>query len=219
MASIHGGEHGGQGSAADRDGTGETADGTADQPTEVAGDTPAGGEIPRWMRAVAEVVSAPGYDRWAQQVAATGGCSAPVRLVGASQVIDAGTGEVLHVYRTADEPTGHLLVACGNRRGSVCPACAHIYQRDVFQLIRSGLAGGKSVPESVREHTRVFATLTAPSFGAVHTRRERNGKTAESRQRHGLPEPGSTAVLAQWRFAGQATPKHRKSSPVTSPNA
>jgi hypothetical protein len=28
-------------------------------------------------------------------------------------------------------------------------------------------------------------------------------KTAESRQRHGLPEPDSTAVLAHWRFAGQ----------------
>ncbi|GAA2442072.1 replication initiator protein RepSA [Actinomadura vinacea] len=152
-------------------------------------------EIPAWMRAVAEVISAPGYERWARQVAATGGCSAPVRLVGESQVIDAGTGEVLHIYRTADEPTGHLLVACGNRRGAVCPACSHIYQRDVFHLIRSGLSGGKGVPEAVREHPRVFATLTAPSFGAVHTQRERNGKTLVCRPRrgggvcgHGVPE-------------------------------
>ncbi|TMQ83433.1 replication initiation protein, partial [Actinomadura soli] len=118
-----------------------------------------------------------------------------MRLVGESQVIDAGTGEVLHVYRTQDEPTGHLLVACGNRRGSVCPACSRTYQRDVFQLIRSGLAGGKGVPEAVREHPRVFATLTAPSFGTVHTQRKRNGKPLVCRPRrdggvcaHGRPE-------------------------------
>ncbi|MEW2356541.1 replication initiator [Spirillospora sp. NPDC029432] len=139
--------------------------------------------VPPWMRAVAEVISAPGYERWTRQVAATGGCSAPVRLVGESQVIDAATGSVLHVYRTADEPTGHLLVACGNRRGSVCPACSEVYRRDVFQLIRSGLAGGKGVADAVREHPRVFATLTAPSFGAVHARRERGGKAVACRPR------------------------------------
>ncbi|WP_329098490.1 replication initiator [Actinomadura citrea] len=144
---------------------------------------------------MAEVVSAPGYERWTQQVAGTGGCSAPVRLVGESEVIDRGTGEVVHVYRTADEATGYLLVACGNRRASVCPACSETYRRDVFHLIRAGLAGGKGLAETVREHPRVFATLTAPSFGAVHTLRERNGKPVACHPRrrpvrceHGNPD-------------------------------
>jgi hypothetical protein len=41
------------------------------------------------------------------------------------------------------------------------------------QLVYAGLAGGrKRVPASVAEHPQVFATLTAPSFGPVHTRRD-----------------------------------------------
>jgi hypothetical protein len=152
-------------------------------------------EVPTWVRRLAEIVSAPEYERWAVQVAATGGCSAPVHLVGEAQVIDQSTGEVLHIYRTADEPTGHLLVPCGNRRASVCVACSETYRRDVFQVIRAGLSGGKGVSDQVSSHPRVFATLTAPSFGSVHTRRERNGATVACRPRrnrpicgHGLPD-------------------------------
>jgi hypothetical protein len=39
-----------------------------------------------------------------------------------------------------------------------------------------GLQGGKGVPETVAEHPVVFLTLTAPSFGSVHSRRERRGQ-------------------------------------------
>jgi replication initiator protein RepSA len=144
-------------------------------------------ETPAWMRAVAEVVSAPGFARWTAQVASTGGCSAPVHLVGESQVIDQSTGEILHLYRTADEPTGRLLVACGNRRASVCGACSQLYRRDVYHVIRSGLSGGKGVNENVSGHPRVFATLTAPSFGAVHVRRERGGAVVACRPRRDRP--------------------------------
>jgi hypothetical protein len=39
----------------------------------------------------------------------------------------------------------------------------------MWQLVYAGLAGGrKGVPEQVAEHPQVFATLTTPSFGAVH---------------------------------------------------
>ncbi len=68
------------------------------------------------------------------------------------------------------EPTDSLLTACGNRRASRCPACSRVYAADTFQLIRAGLTGGKSVPDTVRTHPRVFVTLTAPSFGPVHNR-------------------------------------------------
>jgi hypothetical protein len=51
----------------------------------------------------------------------------------------------------------------------VCPACSRVYAADVFQLIRAGVTGGKTVPASVAENPLVFATLTAPSFGHVHS--------------------------------------------------
>ncbi|MFG6296393.1 replication initiator, partial [Streptomyces rochei] len=43
---------------------------------------------------------------------------------------------------------------------------------DTYHLIRAGITGdeSKDVPATVRDHPRVFATLTAPSFGPVHNR-------------------------------------------------
>ncbi len=70
-----------------------------------------------------------------------------------------------------------LHVACGNRREAVCPACSQVYKRDARQLVRVGLSGGKGIPETITAHPCVFTTLTAPSFGPVHSRRMR-GKTA-----------------------------------------
>ncbi len=114
--------------------------------------------------------SRPGFARWRAMVAATGGCADPIHLVGKSAMIDAATGEVLHHYDTEDEPNRRLLVACRNRRASRCAPCADLYRADTYHLIRAGLAGGKTVPDTVAGHPRIFATLTAPSFGAVHHR-------------------------------------------------
>lgn len=110
-----------------------------------------------------EVASKEGFADWLSMVRATGGCANPVHLWGESTTFDLSTGEVL----SRREP-GRLLVACGNRRASRCRSCSETYRADTYQLIRAGLVGGKSVPESVRSHPRVFATLTAPSFGPVH---------------------------------------------------
>jgi hypothetical protein len=60
--------------------------------------------------------------------------------------------------------------ACGNRRTTACPNCAETYRRDAYHVIRSGLVGGKGIPEHVAAHPAVFATFTAPSFGPVHAR-------------------------------------------------
>ena len=84
-------------------------------------------------------------------------------------MIDTATGELAPLY-------GQASVACGNRRETVCPACSATYKRDARQLVRAGLAGGKGIPETITAHPCVFATLTAPSFGPVHSRRMR-GKT------------------------------------------
>jgi Replication initiator protein, pSAM2 len=113
----------------------------------------------------------PGYDRWMEQVAATGYCVHPVRLRGQVEHADAATGEVRTLYSTDREPDATLLKACGNRRASVCPSCSATYQADSFQLLAAGLRGGKGVPETVTGHPRMFVTFTAPSFGRVHTRK------------------------------------------------
>ena len=120
---------------------------------------------------------------WERQLSTANGCSRPVRLRGRITAVDLQTGETATAYSTDTEPGRVLHVACGNRRESACPSCSATYKRDARQLVRAGLTGGKGIPESVAEHPCVFATFTAPSFGPVHARRERNGKVLPCRPR------------------------------------
>ncbi|MCX4528091.1 replication initiation protein [Streptomyces sp. NBC_01551] len=119
-----------------------------------------------------KVAGAPGYARWEDQIRRTSGCSDPIHITGWTVAKDKTSGEVLHRYSTENEPGARLRIACGNRRASRCPACAWTYAGDTYHLIRAGLAGDdrRDIPATVREHPRVFATLTAPSFGPVHNR-------------------------------------------------
>lgn len=121
---------------------------------------------------VLRVASASDYARWEDQIRRTGGCSDPIHLTGWILHKDKTTGETLHHYSTEKEPGGRLRLACGNRRASRCPSCAWTYAGDTYHLIRAGLAGDdrRDIPAAVRDHPRVFATLTAPSFGPVHNR-------------------------------------------------
>ncbi|MDX3516524.1 replication initiator [Streptomyces scabiei] len=104
----------------------------------------------------------------ARQIAGLGGCAHPIRLTGHRTRLDAVTGEILDHLDSGRLPAGELLVRCGNRRVTRCPACSTVYRYDTYQLIAAGLRGGKTVPTSVAAHPRVFATLTAPGFGPVH---------------------------------------------------
>jgi hypothetical protein len=112
----------------------------------------------------------PDYFGWLDHVKAAAGCSHPIRLAGEVATVDQATGQLLSAARTEDMPDGEIYKPCGNRRHAVCPSCARTYQRDAYQLLRAGLAGGKGVPASVAGHPAVFVTFTAPSFGSVHTR-------------------------------------------------
>ncbi|TWF81875.1 hypothetical protein FHX44_117820 [Pseudonocardia hierapolitana] len=125
-------------------------------------------------------------NRWLAHTASTRGCRRPVRLTGSIDTVEAATGRILDTRHTAsDMPDGVLYVPCGDRRASVCPPCAETYRADTYQLIKAGLTGGKGVPTSVAGHPAVFATLTAPSFGPVHTRHvnPKTGKVAPCHMR------------------------------------
>ncbi|MEU7528615.1 replication initiator [Saccharothrix sp. NPDC042600] len=113
------------------------------------------------------------YRDWRDKVTAIGGCAQPIRLFGAWQLHNLDSTKVLaHLG-------GDVMVPCGNRRASVCPACSDRYAADAFHLMRAGLAGGtKGVSETVADKPRVFLTLTAPSFGSVHNRPTTNSGKA-----------------------------------------
>jgi replication initiator protein RepSA len=132
---------------------------------------------------VTEVLAAGDFTTWEGEFAPAGGCSHPVRLRGSVSAVDLLTGESVPVFDSSAEPDGVIYVPCGNRRESACPSCSATYKRDARFVVRSGLSGGKGVPESVASHPLVFATLTAPSFGPVHARRERGGKVLPCRPR------------------------------------
>jgi hypothetical protein len=124
----------------------------------------------RWAADTALSRAGEGYFAWLDHIWTAAGCTHPVRLYGNLRVIDPATGELLRSYSTRDMPDQVIYKACGNRRHQTCPSCAETYRRDAYHVIRSGLVGGKGIPETVAAHPAVFATFTAPSFGPVHAR-------------------------------------------------
>jgi hypothetical protein len=159
----------------------------------------------------------PEFRAFVRELERLGGCAAPVLLMGHTITRDRQTGAVVHAFRSADLPYGVLVVPCRNRRESVCLPCALLHNGDSFAIVRAGLAGGKGVPEVVSTHPRVFATVTAPSFGAVHKakgdgpcrpRRERpvcpHGRPLYCYQVHAAAEPvvGSALCLECYDYMG-----------------
>ncbi|MBW6433077.1 replication initiation protein [Actinoplanes hulinensis] len=132
----------------------------------------------------------PDFRAWLARIKHIGGCQHPIHLIGHTLTLEAGTGRLLAALTSETQPHKRLTIACGNRRVSRCEPCARLHQGDTYHLIAAGLAGGKSIPDTVRTHPRVFATFTAPSFGAVH--RHTTDGPCRSRKRtapcpHGRP--------------------------------
>ncbi len=102
-----------------------------------------------------------GYESWWQRCVAVGFCANPVQ----SSAYDPELGRRVAV-----------MIRCGNRRAAICPSCSDLYAADTWQLVHAGAQGGHhGMPESTANRPQVFATLTAPSFGAVHTSSSRPG--------------------------------------------
>jgi len=133
--------------------------------------------------------SQPDYFGWLHHVSAAAGCTRPIRLTGTLSTVEAGTGRVLEHRHTDELPDAAIYKACGNRRHTVCPSCAATYQADAFQLLRAGIVGGKGIPDTVARHPAVFATFTAPGFGAVHTRYVRKHTCTNRKRCDCRPEP------------------------------
>jgi hypothetical protein len=95
-----------------------------------------------------------GFDTWWRRAASVGFCAAPIQLAGT---------DVFGRER-------RMWVRCNNRRAAVCPSCSDLYARDTWQLVHAGCAGGHhDMPASIAWRPQVFVTLTAPSFGPVHS--------------------------------------------------
>lgn len=121
-----------------------------------SGDSP--GSLPRRSVDLLVGLGVDGYQALMAQLDGCG-CVHPVRLSGMTMAHDPDSGETEVVCTSADQPTGFLAVRCGTRRESLCPTCSALYARDARRIIVEGLEDG---------HPAVFATMTAPSFGAVH---------------------------------------------------
>ncbi|MFE9252253.1 replication initiator protein RepSA [Streptomyces sp. NPDC007088] len=173
-------------------------------PEAVAGSAASLGTDPLTLADLLRVANAPGFERWQEQVRRTGGCSDPIHLEGMTTTRDVKTGQVLYSYSTQGEPGGRLRVACGNRRASRCPSCAWTYAGDTFHLIRAGLSGdvAKGTPLTVRTHPKVFATLTAPSFGPVHNRPTRGVCRCGTDHPDTSPLLGTALNAASYDYAG-----------------
>lgn len=104
--------------------------------------------------------SSAGFIAWWQRIVAIGFCANPIHLAGLDNL-----GREHRVF-----------TRCNNRRAVVCPSCSDLYSRDTWQLIHAGPRGGHhDIPATVADHPQVFVTLTAPSFGPVHTVRTAGG--------------------------------------------
>jgi hypothetical protein len=107
-----------------------------------------------------------GYESWWSRCASVGFCANPIH----ASAYDAGTGRRVAV-----------MLRCGNRRAAICPSCSDLYAADTWQLVHAGASGGHhGMPEDTADRPQVFATLTAPSFGAVHTSHNRPGHTGRA---------------------------------------
>ncbi|MFJ9523492.1 replication initiator [Kitasatospora sp. NPDC101801] len=138
----------------------------------------------------------------ARQIGSLGGCARPIRMTGHRTRLDAATGQILDHLDTRHLPAGELLLRCGNRRATRCPSCSKVYRYDTYQLIAAGLRGGKTVPASVSTHPRVFATLTAPSFGPVHNQPGATSCVCGTRHGDGDPLLGTPLNPQRYDYTG-----------------
>jgi hypothetical protein len=141
-------------------------------------------------------VNAEERQRTVREVVLAGNCSHPIRLSG--EMVNLTTGEV---------GQSSLRISCKDRRHVVCPSCSYLYRTDAWILVSTGLVGGKGTPEAVSTHHRLFITVTAPSFGSVHTIKARGGCVGRSND---VPATRDICDHGRARACGR---RHKEGSP------
>jgi hypothetical protein len=125
--------------------------------------------LPEWLapgspaieQAIRRAASA-SYESWWQRCASVGFCANPIQA---------------SAYDPDLRARVPVMIRCGNRRAAICPSCSDLYAADTWQLVHAGTRGGHhGMPESIAARPQVFATLTAPSFGKVHTGNTHDGQ-------------------------------------------
>ena len=119
----------------------------------------------------------PDYDRWAAQIRATGGCRQPIHLRGKVDHYDQATGQLLHRYTTNHRTRRHPARPLQDPPRLPLPRLRRDLPSRHLPTHPRRPDRRQRRPRHRHRHTRrLFVTLTAPSFGTVHTRRENNGK-------------------------------------------
>jgi hypothetical protein len=193
--------------------------GTSQGPGTGANTGPRPGRSSRYQDTAASALAraGEGYFAWLDHIWHAAACTHPVRLYGRIKHIDPATGELLHTVPTDKLPDQAIYKPCGNRRATTCPGCAETYRRDAYHLIRAGLIGGKGITPAVATHPAVFATLTAPSFGPVHTRPVRQHTCADRSRCQCQPQPCHArrhAEICQHSRPLACFARHRRDDPA-----
>jgi hypothetical protein len=106
------------------------------------------------IRQMVRRASSRGFEAWWRRAESVGFCAHPIHLIGSDEF---GRQRV-------------VWVRCNNRRAQVCPSCSDLYARDTWQLVHAGTTGGHhGIRATIASHPQVFVTLTAPSYGPVHS--------------------------------------------------
>ncbi len=136
------------------------------------------------QRQLLDRASRPDLRRWLDHTASTRGCVRPVRLTGDLHTVEQATGRIVR----SRQPPATFPTACSTCPAeTAAPACARRAPRPTGPTPTSSSGPASSAarasPTTVAGHPAVFATLTAPSFGPVHTRMV-NPRTGKVRPCH-----------------------------------
>jgi Replication initiator protein, pSAM2 len=119
-----------------------------------------------------------------------GPCEHPIVLQAYGR-LDDGTGEIAK--------TREVRVRCGSRLMERCASCSQLYRDDFKVICRAGRQTGEAAPSPL-----LWITLTAPSFGRLHTAgRSRSGKTVRCCPRgrpYKCPGCGERVVLRKGAY-------------------
>lgn len=108
---------------------------------------------PKLITAISDSLRNNSFNRIVEDAKKCGFCSQPIKV------------KVSH--GDPDGGSERILMRCKSRREMLCPSCSSLYKGDARKLIVQGLT--ESDGGAGTRGGKLFFTLTAPSFGSVHS--------------------------------------------------